>query len=518
MSSEPAIDVHEMPGRPILEARKAPPCAVVIFGALGDLTKRKLVPALYNLLADGALPDGVGIIGVGRRAISNDEYRENLRASTVQYSRRKSVDDALWQDFAGRVELAHGDFEQDGVYQQLAQMLGRLDQERGTAGNRLFYLAIPPDSFPIVLDKLHSHGLVGDGGKVIIEKPFGTDLGSARALNDLVAKYLTEKQTYRIDHYLGKESVQNILVFRFGNSIFEPLWNRKYIDHVQITASEAIGVEGRGKFYEQTGVMRDVVQNHLLQVLALCTMEPPSSFSADDIRDEKAQLLRSIRPISDYEVASHVVRGQYRGYRREAGVAPDSRTPTYAAMKIMIDNWRWQGVPIYLRAGKKLAQQRTDISIHFQSIPFCLFKQEDACQLVEPNVLTIRIQPNEGMTLRYVAKVPGEQLSVANVQMSMTYAEAVGKPLAEAYERLLLDCMSGDQTLFARRDEVDNAWKFVTPILDAWDADTRSELAFYDDGHNGPAEADHLLFQDNRRWRDLQGSPLTQTGVARPKG
>lgn len=487
------LSIDEIEGRPFLEASRAPPATVVIFGAHGDLTRRKLIPALYNLLADGALHADTAIVGVGRRPTPLDDYRAALRESTARFSRRGSVDEALWQDFARRVELVVGDLTGDEVYRSLDATLQRLAETAGPI--RLFYFAIPPTAFAGVLEKLHGHGLVTAESRVVIEKPFGRDLTSARQLNGMASRYLEERQTYRIDHYLGKESVQNILVFRFGNSIFEPLWNRKYVDHIQITAAESIGVGGRGRFYESTGVVRDVIQNHLLQVLALITMETPVSFEADDIRDQKAQLLRAVRPIADYELQDHLVFGQYRGYRNEPEVDAQSATPTYAAMKLAIDNWRWQGTPIYLRAGKKLAERRTDVAIHFHTIPFNLFKRSDACQLVEPNVLTIRIQPNEGMSLRYVAKVPGDQLSVANVHMSMTYADAFHTPIAEAYERLLIDAISGDQTLFARRDEVESAWEIVSPALE-----TDLEVAPYDGGSMGPDEAEELLFRDSRRW------------------
>ena len=338
--------------------------------------------------------------------------------------------------------------------------------------------------------------------RVIIEKPFGRDLASARALNELLGEYVDESQTFRIDHYLGKETVQNILVFRFGNSIFEPLWNRKYIDHVQITAAESIGVEKRGRFYDANGVLRDIVQNHLLQVLSLCAMEAPTSFGADDVRDAKLQVFRSLRPIVGPGIAKDVVRAQYRGYRQEEGVSADSVTPTFTAMKVMVDNWRWQGVPFYLRAGKHLADRRTEVSIHFQPIPLCLFSREEACQMFEPSVLILRIQPEEGISLRFMAKVPGEHIAVDTVAMNMSYADTFRKPLSEAYERLLVDCMKGDATLFARRDAVEQAWTFITPILEEWSAD-QTDIATYEPGSDGPKEAHELLARDGRRWRGL---------------
>jgi glucose-6-phosphate 1-dehydrogenase len=503
----PPIAIEEIPGPPLLKTARPEPCALVIFGAFGDLSRRKLVPALYNLMADGALPNPFAIIGLGRAAMTVDEFRAGLRESTAQFSRRQPIDSRTWDAIAAALDFVSGRFEDPKTYIALKERLAAADRDRGTRGNRIFYLATPPEYFPLILENLHRNGLLHKLSsrrepfcRVIIEKPFGRDLHSGQALNELVAAYLDESQTFRIDHYLGKETVQNILVFRFGNSIFEPIWNRKYIDHVQIVAAESIGIEGRGQFYDKTGVLRDVVQNHLLQVLAFSAMEPPTSFAADDIRDEKAQVFRALRPIVGAEVSTHVVRAQYRGYREEAGVSPDSRTATYAALTLMIDNWRWQGVPFYLRTGKQLGAKRTDVSIHFQSVPLCLFGQMEACQILEPCVLTLRIQPHEGISLRFVAKVPGDQLSVCNVLMNMTYDEAFHTTISDAYERLLLDCMRGDATLFMRRDGVEEAWRFVTPILEAWDADARSPVPQYEPGTMGPPEADELIARDGRRW------------------
>jgi glucose-6-phosphate 1-dehydrogenase len=332
----------------------------------------------------------------------------------------------------------------------------------------------------------------------VIEKPVGRDLASARDLNRLIAEGLDESQVFRIDHYLAKETVQNILVFRFGNSIFEPLWNRKYVDHVQITMAEDLGIERRGKFYDATGVVRDVIQSHILQLLSLVAMEPPATFKADDIRNEKHQLLRSLRPI----LLEDSVHAQYRGYRQEEGVAPGSRTPTYVALKVMVDNWRWQGVPFYIRAGKGLKRRRTEISIQFQTIPLCLFGREDVCQRIEPNVLTMRIQPDEGIALRFSCKVPGDDLTVAPLMMDFSYAKSFKKPPEEAYERVLLDAMRGDATLFARRDGDEQAWAFLTPLLEAWEGSS-GEVPQYDRGSEGPREADQLLWRTRHRWRSL---------------
>jgi len=505
-SSPSVIAAEKAPGKPILRAAKAEPCAIVIFGVTGDLSKRKLVPALYNLMADHALPENVAVIGLSRAGFTNDQLRERFRESTAELGRRKTLDPEAWKQFASKLDFVHGNLDEAQAYVDLKAKLEQVDRELGTEGNRIFYLATPPEYFPVILRLLREGGLLyrcGPEGcaswsRVVIEKPFGRDLASARELNALVAESLDESQTFRIDHYLGKETVQNILVFRYGNAIFEPLWNRKHIDHIEITAAESLGVEKRGKFYDETGVVRDIVQNHLLQVLALVAMEPPVSFGADDVRNEKVQVLRSLRRFSEADLATHVVRGQYEGYTREPGVAADSQTPTYAAMKVLIDNWRWHGVPFYLRAGKKLAQPLTEVSIHFQPVPSYLFPQTSQSQVVEPNVLTLRIQPEEGISLRFVTKVPGDHLSVGNVLMNMAYADTFGHALSEAYERLLLDCMRGDATLFARRDEVEDAWRFVTPMLDS-----PGPLFTYAEGSQGPAEAEAMLAADGRTFTKL---------------
>jgi glucose-6-phosphate 1-dehydrogenase len=487
--------------------RRPEPTAVVIFGATGDLTSRKLMPALYNMMVDRTLAEPTVIIGVSRGAQPVAAFADKLRTPMVEHS-RQAVEPEPWDKFVAMLDFVAGEFTEDATYHALKAKL-EAAVAKGTKGNRVFYLATPPAMFPVILQKLHEHGLTVrevqhaevPGCRVVVEKPFGHDLGSARKLNEMIGGYLDESQIYRIDHYLGKETVQNILVLRFGNSIFEPLWNRNQVDFVEITASETIGIEGRGAFYEQTGVVRDVIQNHLLQVMSLVTMEVPSSFAADDVRDEKAQVLRSIRPLSLSDVANHCVRGQYRGYRAEPGVAPDSQVPTYAAMRLLIDSWRWQGVPFYLRAGKKLGERLTEVAIHFKSVPLVLFKNEAAGSVLQPAVLTLRIQPHEGISLRFVAKVPGDSISVGNVVMNMTYADAFHRPIAEAYERLILDCMRGDATLFNRRDSVDRAWELIEPALQIWEATPGVEL--YDPGSGGPASAVELLTRDGHCWRDL---------------
>jgi glucose-6-phosphate 1-dehydrogenase len=483
----------------LVTERRVEPCALVLFGATGDLARRKLVPGLFNLMRGGHLPDGFRLIGVGRSVESLDEFR-GMQEEAVRRHSRTGFDEATWERFSRALDYVRGDLDDAATYEAIGKAL--------ESGNRIFYMAVPPSSFASTLEHLHRHGLIHDPGRgrpwsrVMIEKPFGHDLASARELNRMAASFLDESQLYRIDHYLGKETVQNILVFRFGNSIFEPLWNRKYIDHVQITAAEELGMEGRGKFYDETGVLRDVVQNHLLEVLALCAMEPPVSFRADDQRDARIDVWRSLRPIVGDDALTETVRAQYTGYHDEPGIAADSRTPTYAALKLQIDNWRWQGVPFYLRAGKRLGRRVTEVAVHFQTVPLCLFGRDEVCQRLDANVLTLRIQPNDGIDLRFVAKSPGEDLAVENVEMDFTYAESFSRQPAEAYERLFLDCMRGDPSLFARRDGVERAWEFITPILEAWDADRR-DLPRYQPGSAGAPEADALIRRDRRRWRSL---------------
>jgi glucose-6-phosphate 1-dehydrogenase len=481
------------------------PCTIVIFGVTGDLAGRKLVPALYNLFVDGALPRRLRIIGVGRGG-TQDEVVTSLHTAAVAHSRRE-LDAAVWARFASTIVFVPGEFTADDTYAEIGRALTAGMPHESGGGNRLFYLATPPDLFEPIVEHMAAAGLITPPGgapwtRVVIEKPIGRDLASAKAFGDAVAKSLDESQVYRIDHYLGKETVQNMLVFRFANAIFEPIWNRKYIDHVQITAAESIGIEHRGAFYDRTGVLRDIVQNHLLQVLALCTMEAPVSFRADDIRDRKIEVWRSLRPVTGADVARDTVRAQYRGYAAAPEVARDSRTPTYAALRLHIDNWRWQGVPFYLRAGKQLAARTTEVSIQFQTIPLCLFEHDEACHMA-PNVLTLRIQPEEGISLRFAAKTPGDGTTVSNILMNMDYHETFHAPIVEAYERLLLDTLRGDPTLFARRDGVERAWEFITPILDAWAADTQTPLAAYEPGGQGPAEADALLAAGGHMWRTL---------------
>jgi len=502
------------PLREGLAARPVPqPCSIVIFGATGDLTHRKLVPALYNLAADGELPPGVVIVGFARRDKSDDEFRRDLEETTRKFS-RQPVRDEIWNAFAQTILYHRSEFGDEAGYKQVTERLDEIDKSHGTRGNRLFYLAAGPDQFEAILKNLKAAGLnqtcKGSWARIIIEKPFGTDLTSARELNRAVRNSFTEEQTYRIDHFLGKETAQNILVMRFANAIFSPLWNTHYIDNVQITAAETLGVGTRAGYYEDAGALRDMVQNHLIQLLCLVAMEPPTDLSADSIRDEKVKVVRSLHRWSRSEIAANVVRGQYMegnihgepvlGYRQEQNVNPNSQTETFVALRLFIDNWRWADVPVYMRVGKRLPKSATEISIHFKKAPAVLFNKD----LRDLNVLVIRIQPDEGISLRIHAKVPGTSFRIEPVKMDFHYGTSFGKPSPEAYERLLLDAMSGDATLFARSDEVEEAWAFIDPIEEAWHAKKDApELCFYPAGSWGPEAADNLLTRDGRAWRRL---------------
>ena len=491
------------------------PCTVVIFGATGDLTHRKLIPALYNLAADGDLPAALSVIGFARRDKTDEGFRQELEEAAKKFS-RQTVQDELWKSFAERIFYHRSEFGDDAGYKRLAERLKQIDSERGTGGNRLFYLSVAPSEFEGILCKLKEFGLneaaPGSWARVIVEKPFGTDLASAHELNTVVSETFHEADTFRIDHFLGKETAQNIMVLRFANAIFEPLWNHRFIDHVQITASETLGVEGRGPYYDNSGALRDMVQNHLLQLLCLVAMEPPTDLSADSVRDEKVKVVRSLRPLSESDVAENVVRGQYAegsvngktvaAYRAEERVNPKSETETFVALKVNVDNWRWADVPFYVRVGKRLPKGGTEIAVQFKNAPPVLFNKSGAD--VGANVLIIRIQPDEGISLRMQAKIPGAALRIEPVKMDFHYGTSFGKASPEAYERLLLDAMSGDATLFARRDEVEGAWKWIDAIEDAWHKSEKPpELFEYPAGSWGPKEADDLLERDGRKWRRL---------------
>ncbi len=489
------------------------PCIVVIFGASGDLTKRKLLPALYHLEQEGLLPKDFSVVGVARRDLSAtfapDMQDGILKGGGVD------ANDAKLKPFIDRVEYFQTNFDDDDGYERLKTFLADVDAKHGTKGNRLFYLAVAPEFFADIIGYLGRHKLSqsnenGNGWvRVIIEKPFGTDLESAKKLNLDINAVLKERQIFRIDHYLGKETVQNILVFRFGNGIFEPVWNRNYIDHVEITAAESIGIEGRGPFYEKAGALRDVLQNHVMEVLSFVAMEPPDSFEAQAVRTEKLKVWRAIEKIP----VENTVRGQYgpgkvdgkdvAGYRQEDRVDPNSTTETFASVRVEIENWRWAGVPIYLRAGKRLEQRVTEVTVVFKQPPLHLFKTNGTDDKIEPNILKMRIQPDEGITLRFGAKVPGPTTNVKPVSMEFSYADAFGKSSANGYERLLLDAMLGDATLFADREGVEATWALFTPILEAWAATPPKDFPNYAAGTEGPECANELLEHDGRAWQEL---------------
>ncbi|MCK6546731.1 glucose-6-phosphate dehydrogenase [Myxococcota bacterium] len=493
--------------------RNAEPATIVIFGASGDLAKRKLLPALYSLATERLLPR-VAIVGASRTPITDDEFRASIREGLDAFARKRPIDDELWSTIAPELFHQQCDYGDPASFRALGARLDTIEKERGLPGNRLYYLSTPPTAFTPIVKNLGAAGLVDPRerpwARVIIEKPFGTDLASARALNDAVRGVLEEKQIHRIDHYLGKETVQNLLVFRFANGIFEPLWNSKYVDHVQITGAETLGVERRGSYFDHAGILRDMVQNHLMQVLCLAAMEPPGTFDADGVRDEKLKVLRALRPIEPAELPDRVVRGQYSagsvlgahvpGYREEEGVPRDSRTETFVAMKLFVDNWRWAGVPFYLRSGKRMPKRVTEIAIHFKAAPHRLFRGHQMAD-VTSNVLAIRIQPDEGITLSIGSKVPGPSIEIAPVTMEFRYASSFGVEAPEAYERLLLDALNGDGTLFTRGDEVEASWRLITPIHEAWAA-SRVAPFTYPAGTWGPDAAAHLLTADGRTWRN----------------
>jgi glucose-6-phosphate 1-dehydrogenase len=489
------------------------PAAIVIFGASGDLTQRKLVPALHTLACGELLPKATQLLGVARTPLSDAAFRDRLYQGVVQYSRASPGICELWPRFAGRHFYLAGSYDDPATYRCLGEYLMRLDAEHDTQGNCLFYLATPPVLYPVIVEQLGQAGLNrSDRGwvRIIIEKPFGHDLESARQLNERVHAVFDESQVYRIDHYLGKETVQNILTFRFANTIFEPLWNRNYVDHVQITVTESVGVGHRAGYYDKAGVLRDMFQNHLLQLLTLTAMEPPAIFEANALRDEKVKVLRTVRPStspltgsgqgSGHRPVTRSVRGQYHGYRAEPGVAPDSQTPTCAALQLLVDNWRWRDVPFYLRSGKQMAAKTTELAIQFKRVPHLMFPIRPG-EEVTPNVLSLCLQPDEGILLRFEAKEPGVGMQTRSVDMEFHYAEDFGTgALPDAYERLLLDAIQGDASLFARADEIELAWGLIDSILAGWEQPDAPPLAFYEEGSWGPAEMDDFLAQDGRAW------------------
>lgn len=489
-----------------LSATLPPPNILVIFGATGDLTARKLLPALFDLFCARKLPVQFCIVGFARRAKSDAEFRADARASVQRYARTKPDDDrARWDEFARHLFYHIGSFDVSEAYARLGDRLRELDAMFGTQGNRLFYLATSPEYYGLIAERLGAAQLAPPGGpweRLIVEKPFGHDLASAHALNRQLLAIFDESQIYRIDHYLGKETVQNIFAFRFANTILEPLWNRNYVDHVQITAAENIGIENRGEYYDKAGALRDMVQSHLLQLVALTAMEPPVSFDATAVRDEKIKVLRAICPLCDRDVDDVVVRGQYDTYRSEPRVAPDSNTETFVALKLMIENWRWAGVPFYVRTGKRMPKRATEIQIHFKPVPHPLFAH-DVGNGITPNVIALRIQPNEGIYWEFAAKRPGQAIQLSNVRMDFCYADSFGAAPGDAYETLLLDAMRGDATLFNRNDEVEVAWSLVMPILERWAQLPPPRFPNYTAGTWGPVAADELLARDGRAWRTL---------------
>jgi len=493
------------------------PCGIAIFGASGDLAKRKLIPALFNLMRNELLPEQWYVVGLGRTKMSDTEFRKTARESLNQFLPGGSVSPEDAENFERRLYYLSGDSEDPGYHLRLKERLAQLDKEQGVEGNRLFYLATPPGLYADIIKNLGGSGLnhptdSSHWSRIVIEKPFGTDLPSAQALNQELLQSFREGQVYRIDHYLGKETVQNILFFRFANAIFEPTWNRRYIDHIQITVAENIGIEHRAGYYDQAGALRDMFPNHLLQLVSLVAMEPPAVFESDAVRDEKAKVLKSVRPISPEKVAEFAVRGQYgpgivngqqiKGYRQEPGVKPDSMTETFFALKLYIDNWRWEGVPFYLRSGKRLAKRVAEIAVEFKRVPHLLFKSVIG-EEIEPNTLVFRIQPDEGIGTKFQAKHPGAKLCMDTVTMDFSYQGSFKVTSPEAYERLLLDCLAGDQILFSRRDWTEYSWSAISPVLDQWAKKAEPGFPTYPAGSWGPKEADDLIERDGRQWRTL---------------
>jgi glucose-6-phosphate 1-dehydrogenase len=493
------------------------PCIVVIFGATGDLTARKLLPALYNLAREGQLPPQFACVGVARRPKTNEQFQDEMKEAINKFSRVKPVDETVWNILKNQVFYYRSEFDNEEGFQGLSKFLSEIDSKLGTKGNRVFYLSTQPSYFPVISENLYKAKLIYDcevekerWSRIIIEKPFGHNLKTALTLQKELTQFLDESQIYRIDHYLGKETVQNLLVLRFANSLFESLWNSRYIDHVQITVAEDIGIGSRGALWEESGFLRDILQNHMMQILSLIVMEPPVSLSASAIHDEKVKAIKAIRPFDINNLEKSVVRGQYGpgyvngesviGYREEKNVNPASMVETYMAMRLYVDNWRWAGVPFYIRGGKRMPKKRTEISVFFKDPPYVLFQHPGKSN--SPNVLTIRIQPDEGTSLKINCKVPGTSNLIQPVKMNFKYGKYFGLAPPEAYERLILDCILGDNTLFAREDEVFTSWNLLSPILDAWENSSSDLFPNYASGSWGPKAADDLLL-DGKKWRLL---------------
>ena len=495
----------------------AGPCIMVIFGASGDLTKRLLMPALYNLECDGLLPEKFAVVGFARKELTSESFRDQMSKDIRQFSTRTTFEEEPWNRLAKKLHYARGAYDDAAAYERLGETLRKLDQEIGTDGNVLFYMAVPPETFGSISTGLEKAGFTkahASWRRIIVEKPFGTDLQSALALNREILEYWTEDQVYRIDHYLGKETVQNILAFRFSNGIFEPLWNKNHIDHVQFTVSEMVGVEGRGAYYEKAGVLRDMIQNHMFQMLAYLCMEPPTSFKPNAIRDEKFKVLDAVRILSHDDVRTATVRGQYGAgkkpdgtpapaYRDEPGVAKDSRTETFAAMKLHIDNWRWEGVPIYLRSGKGLVKRGTEIAVQFKKAPEVIFRDTPTVSSLGANLLLFHIQPDQGVELRFHAKIPGPKLSLQTVNMRFDYTASFEASRGTGYEVMLYSCMLGDATLFSRTDLVEAAWRIAQPMIDVWSATPGDEFPNYPRGTWGPKAAYDLIERDGRKWVEV---------------
>jgi glucose-6-phosphate 1-dehydrogenase len=495
---------------PLRFERQAPECAVVIFGANGDLTKRKLMPALYRLAYDRRLAAGFAVVGTSRTHMTDDQFREKMREAVEQFSEDTKLEEDVWNAFAQGLFYVAGDVSSPDLYQQMASRLAEIEHERHTGGNVLFYLSTQPSQYATIARAIGA-ACIGKGKgwrRLVVEKPFGHDLASARELSQELHTVFDEKDVYRIDHYLGKETVQNILAFRFGNGIFEPLWNRRYVDHIQITGAESIGVEGRGAYYQEVGALADMIQNHLLQVMATVAMEPSGSFDADSVRDERAKLLRSIRAMTPDQIRENAVAGQYGpariggvdvpGFRQEPGVDPEAQTDTYAALTLFVENWRWAGVPFYVRTGKRLAKRVSEIAIQFKAAPLHLFNQDGGEGAI--NLLILRIQPEEGISLKFLSKRPGSGMTLRPVSMDFNYGSSFGERSPSAYETLLLDAIIGDATLYTRQDMVEASWRVVEPIQKVWRA-TKFQFPNYPAGSWGPAAADEMLARRGHTWR-----------------